>query len=376
MRLLVRTPNWLGDAVMALPALAALRAHYPGAVLAAAGPAPLAPLLAAAPGVDEVVGVVRGGRGARRREAEALRRGAFDAAVLLPNSFGSAWTVRRAGIPERWGFAGRWRRALLTRAVTPPRRGLGPVHQADRYLALVRGLGVEPVGAEPRLEAPAALRARARTLLAAAGDDEGRPWVGMAPGAAYGHAKRWPPTRYAGVAARLMREGGARVVLLGSVHDRDAGRAIESTLAAGTRRDPGVLNLIGRTDLPALIGLLAECRTLIAGDSGAMHLAAALGVPVTAIFGPTDERLTAPIGGHAVLTHPVWCRPCFFRDCPIDHRCMTRISEDRVLAAAGRWLGAGGGAAPGDGDGRPAAPNAPDPAGGGAQAAAAGGDDA
>ena len=318
--------------------------------------------------------MARGGRGARRREAEALRRGAFDAAVLLPNSFGSAWTVRRAGIPERWGFAGRWRRGLLTRAVSPPWRGRGPVHQVDRYLALVQGLGVEPVGAEPRLEAPATLRARARTLLATAGGDDGRPWVGMAPGAAYGHAKRWPPARYAGVAAKLMREGGARVVLLGSVHDRDAGRAIESTLAAGTH--PGVLNLIGRTDLPALIGLLAECRTLIAGDSGAMHLAAALGVPVTAIFGPTDERLTAPIGEHAVLTHPVWCRPCFFRDCPIDHRCMTRISEDHVLAAAGRRLWAGAGAAPGGGDGRPLARNAPDTAEGGTLASAAGRDDA
>ena len=338
MRVLVRTPNWLGDVVMALPALAALRAHYPGAVVAAAGPAPLAPLLAAAPGVDEVVGLARGGAGARRSDVEALRRGKFDVAVLLPNSFGSAWAARRAGIPERWGFAGQWRRALLTRAVPPPRRRRGPVHQVARYLELVRGLGIEPAAAEPRLEAPAALRARARTLLAAAGGDDGRPWVGVAPGAAYGYAKRWPPARYAGVAARLIRERGARIVLLGSIHDRDAGHAIESTLAARTRRDPGVLNLIGRTDLSALIGLLAACRTLIAGDSGAMHLAAALGVPVTAIFGPTDERLTAPLGAHAVLTHPVWCRPCFFRDCPIDHRCMTRISEAEVLQATGRRL--------------------------------------
>ena len=152
----------------------------------------------------------------------------------------------------------------------------------------------------------------------------------------------------AGVAARLMQEFGARVVLLGSAHDRDAGRAIESALAAGTRPGPGVVNLIGRTDLPALIGLLAACRTLIAGDSGAMHLAAALGVPVTAIFGPTDERRTAPIGGHAVLTHPVWCRPCFFRDCPIDHRCMTRISEAEVLQSARRRLAAGAEAAAAD----------------------------
>ncbi len=341
MRLVVRTPNWLGDVVMALPTLAALRAHYPAAVLAAAAPRPLAPLLSAAPSVDEVVGVPRGGAGARRREAEALRRGGFDAALLLPGSFGSAWIARRAGIPERWGFAGQWRRPLLTRAVTPPRRRGGPVHQVDRYLALVRGLGVEPVAAAPRLEAPAAVRARARRLLALAGVADGRPLVGMAPGAAYGHAKRWPPNRYAGVAARLVRDFDARVVLVGSTHDRDAGHTIESTLAADVRRGPGFLNLIGRTDLPQLIGLLAACRTLIAGDSGAMHLAAALGVPVTAIFGPTDERLTAPVGEHAVMSHPVWCRPCFFRDCPIDHRCMTRISEAEVLHAAASRLADG-----------------------------------
>ena len=345
MRVLVRTPNWLGDVVMALPVLAALRASFPEATLAAAGPRALAPLLSAAPGVDEVVGVMRAGAGVRRSEAEALRRGAFDVAVLLPNSFGSAWTARRAGIPERWGFAGQWRRALLTRAVPPPRRVGAPIHQVARYLQLVRGLGIEPVAAEPRLEAPVSMRDRARTLLAPAAGDEGRPLVGMAPGAAYGYAKRWPPARYAGVAVRLIREHGARIVLLGGAHDRDAGHAIESTLAAGTRRGPGVLNLIGRTDLSELIGLLAACRTLIAGDSGAMHLAAALGVPVAAIFGPTDERLTAPIGGHAVLTHPVWCRPCFFRDCPIDHRCMTRISEAEVLQAAGRLLAAGAEAA-------------------------------
>ena len=336
MRLLVRTPNWLGDVVMALPVFAALRAHYPGAILAAAGPRPLVPLLSAVPGVDEVVGVARGGAAARRSEAEVLRRGAFDVSVLLPNSFGAAWTARRAGIPERWGFAGQGRRILLTRAVTPPRRR-GPIHQVDRYLELVRGLGIEPAAVEPRLEASESMRARARALLAPAGGDEG-PVVGIAPGAAYGYAKRWPPARYARVAARLVREHGARIVLVGSAHDRDAGHAIESSLAAETRSGPGVLNLIGRTDLSALIGLLAACRTLIAGDSGAMHLAAALEVPVTALFGPTDERLTAPMGGHAVLTHPVWCRPCFFRDCPIDHRCMTRISEARVLRAAGERL--------------------------------------
>jgi heptosyltransferase-2 len=132
-------------------------------------------------------------------------------------------------------------------------------------------------------------------------------------------------------------------VLLGSAHDRDAGHAIESSLAAlgPVRSDARLVNLIGRTDLSQLVGTLACCRAVISSDSGAMHLAAALGVPVTAIFGPTDERLTSPVGSHAVLTAPVRCRPCFFRDCPIDHRCMTRISEDRVFHAVAGQLAAG-----------------------------------
>jgi heptosyltransferase-2 len=138
------------------------------------------------------------------------------------------------------------------------------------------------------------------------------------------------------VARRLAQERGVSVVLLGSAHDRDAGHAIESSLAAENRAgpDPGVVNLIGRTDLSHLIGVVAQCRTFVSSDSGPMHLAAALGVPVTAIFGPTDERLTAPVGSsHEVLAHAVRCRPCFFRECPIDHRCMTGVGVTDVWQA-------------------------------------------
>ena len=209
------------------------------------------------------------------------------------------------------------------------------MHQVAYYQELVRGLDIDPVAPAPRLVAPPHMIESARRLLASAGDERIRPIVGIAPGAAYGHAKRWLPDRHARVADRLTHELGVSVVLLGSAHDRDAGYAIESSLAAADRTGPGpgVVNLIGRTDLAQLIGMLACCRAVVSGDSGAMHLAAALGVPVTAIFGPTDDRLTAPVGSHEVLTHPVWCRPCFFRDCPIDHRCMTRISADRVFQA-------------------------------------------
>ena len=343
MRVLVRTPNWLGDIVMALPVFAALRAHFGGDVLAAGVPHAFAPLLSAVPAVDEVVLLRQNGLSgwsALKAEAAELRRGGFDLAVLLPNSFGSAWAARLAGIQERWGFSAQWRRPLLTRAVHRPGRRTPPLHRSAYYQELVRGLEIDPVGLEPRLVAPRSVITRARTLLDAAGCDQGRPVVGIAPGAAYGHARRWLPDRYGRVADRLVRELGASVVLLGSAHDRDTGRVIESSLAKVDRGGPasGVVNLIGRTDLAQLIGVVASCRGFVASDSGAMHLAAALGVPVTAIIGPTDERVTGPIGSHEVLSQPVWCRPCLFRDCPIDHRCMTRTSEDRVFQAVAGQL--------------------------------------
>jgi heptosyltransferase-2 len=134
----------------------------------------------------------------------------------------------------------------------------------------------------------------------------------------------------------VWREKGAVSVLVGAAGDRDAGREIESALPPDVR----VLNLIGRTDLRLLTGLLARCGAFVSNDSGAMHLAAAIGVPVAAIFGPTDDRVTAPLGDHDVLIHQVFCRPCMLRDCPIDHRCMTGITVDAVFGAVSTRLDA------------------------------------
>lgn len=325
-RLVVRMPNWLGDVVMALPALSAVRAAYPGAVLAVAAIPSIAPLFDE--GIDarpqQVIVVDKG------REAAQLKAGGFDAVLLLTNSFRTAWSARQSGIRERWGYAAGGRRLLLTRALKRP----GRVHQSEYYLALVRGLGIDAPAAAPRIAASARSRQRARRLLADQGIEDGETLVGFAPGAAYGHAKRWPPERVAEVAARLARERGARPVLVGAAGDREAGRAIESTVPPDAR----IVNLIGRTDLGQLIGVLAACRAFVSNDSGAMHLAAALGVPVTAIFGPTDERATAPIGDHDVILHQVFCRPCMLRECPIDHRCMRRIAAAEVYAAVTRRL--------------------------------------
>jgi heptosyltransferase II len=327
-RLVLRAPNWLGDAVMALPAMAAVRGALPGVSIAVAGLPSIVPVFQERTDLapDEVVVVERA------TEVGPLRAGSFDAALLMPNSFRTAWNVRRAGIPQRWGYAASFRRPLLTHPVARPR---GIRHQAAYYLELVRGLGFDAPETLPAIRVSPETAARARALLLEHGLDRAVPLVGMAPGAAYGHAKRWPPTRVAELAGRLGAQG-AIAVLVGAAGDREAGREIESTAPPGAR----IVNLIGRTDLRLLVGLMSAFHAFVSNDSGAMHLAAAVGIPVAAIFGPTDERVTAPLGDHDVLLHQVFCRPCMLRDCPIDHRCMKGVTVDAVHAAVTRRLAA------------------------------------
>lgn len=318
-RLIVRAPNWLGDAVMALPALEAVRRGHAAATIVLAARAAVAPLFEedTPAGPNEIL-VVDGAR-----EAAQLRDAKADAILLLPNSLGSAWAASRAGIAERWGFRTAGRGWMLTRALARPR---GRVHHIDYYLALARGLDLEVLSRAPRLAARRVTLEQADALLARHGAEPHARLVGFAPGAAYGHAKRWPPQRVAAVIGALATRG-AGAVLVGAAADRDTARAIESSLPAGTR----VVNLVGRTTLRQLVGVVARCAAFVSNDSGAMHVAAALGVPLTAIFGPTDERITAPGGGADVIVRDVFCRPCLLRECPIDHRCMKRIDVDSVL---------------------------------------------
>src|SRR5262245_58509299 len=317
-RLVILAPNWLGDAVMALPAIADVRREWPRAEIAVAARPSIAPLFRVAPHVNLVV------------EFEQLAQ-AFDAALLLPNSFRSALLVRRAGIPERWGYRTQWRAALLTRAIVPT-KGL---HQVEYYQHLVHALGAPNGPIEPRLVINESLREAGARLLVDAGWDRTSPLVALAPGAAYGGAKRWPAGSFAELARALVSDG-MQCVMIGTA--ADASTASDVALAFG-RETGGLLSVVGKTDLPTLAGLLANCRILVTNDSGAMHLAAACGVRVTAVFGPTDERATRPLGeAHTVITHPVWCRPCMLRECPLDHRCMLGIAAAEVTAATRRML--------------------------------------
>ena len=342
-RTLIRLPNWLGDIVMALPAVHALRGWRGVGTLALAAPAALVGVARMIEGIDQVVPLASTGRSrgtAWDEDVARIASGRFDRVILLTNSFGSAWMVRRAGVPQRWGYRADWRGLLLTRAVS--RRAStdreSDRHHARYYLRLVErlGIGVPPgdPAASARLSVEPRVRSAARQLLHSRGIGEGVVVVGFAPGAAYGQAKRWLPEHVAAVVGGLAADGVASAVV-GAPSDADTGRAIESAIEAlgpGFRR-PGVVNLIGETDLPMLAAVLAECRAVVSNDSGAMHVAAAVGTPVVAVFGPTDQRATAPLGVHTIVTADVFCRPCHLRTCPIDHRCMRRVPARQVLDA-------------------------------------------
>jgi heptosyltransferase II len=333
-RLVILAPNWLGDAVMALPAIADVRRTAPSAHLTVAARPSIAPLFHLVRPVDDVLVLTKRasvGRVSSWRELGVeLAGGGFDTALLLPNSVHAALIAARAGIPERWGYRTSFRSRLLTRGVHPP----SGLHQVEYYQQLVHGLGFPNGPIEPRLDVPAAAREAADTLLRSAGWDGRAALAAIAPGAAYGGAKRWPPRAFAELVDALASDG-VRSVMVGSEADAPTGNEV---LASARKRD-AVLNLMGRTDLAALAGVMTCCRALITNDSGAMHLGAAVGVSVTAVFGPTDERATRPIGdAHVVIAHDVWCRPCMLRECPLDHRCMRRIQPAAVLEAARRTL--------------------------------------
>jgi len=331
-RVLVRAPNWLGDAVLALPAIAAVRRRHAHAHLTVAGPPAVAAVFReitdARP--DHVLDLPS----KHRDIVKVIRDGRFDLGILLPNSFQSAWDLRRAGVPQRWGYPTSGRRLALTKQATRPRaRDLS--HHADYFRILMRGLGFEVGDEAPRVTASDATRARTTALLAQMKVPTSAVLVGLAPGAAYGEAKQWPPERAAALAAKLVRGRDTTCVVVGAVHDRPAARAIETWLRANAPDAvPRVVDLTGRTSVSGLVGVTERCRAFVSNDSGAMHVAAAMGRSVVAIFGPTDERSTRPVGdGHTVLTANVFCRPCMLRDCPIDHRCMKRIEVDRVFEA-------------------------------------------
>ena len=330
-RILVREMNWVGDAVMTLPALEALDRLFPQAEIIVLANGWVYGLFAGHPAVDAIIAyrtedLHRGIRG-RVRLARELSSDGFDLAVVFPNSLDAALIPWLARIPRRVGYPTDGRRFLLTHPV-PLQTAPAGRHQVERSLDIVRALGGDG-GPSLRLPVTAEARERGERLLRDHGVDPADPCVALNPGSVYGSAKRWPVERFAAVADGLVDQRGARILLIGSAGERP----ILEQVAAGMRR-PAV-NLGGRTDLSALVGLLERVRLLLTNDTGAMHIAAAIGTPVLAVFGPTDAEATGPLGGGArIVREPVPCSPCLLRECPIDHGCMTRVTVGRVLQHA------------------------------------------
>lgn len=320
-RALVRFPNWLGDTVMALPTLRALRAALPGAELWCLGPW-VGTILETEPGIARRL-VPPGGVGARLVQARRLRQARFDVALILPNSLETALAGWLSGARWRVGY-GEGRDALLTHALPAQ---TDRVHQVAGYLRLLAPFGVEASPIPPTLGIDAARRVEARRLLGEVGVPLGDPRVGLQLGAALGPAKLWVPARIAALATRLEARG-IHPILLGGPQARGLADAVQAAAAEPIR------SLVGR-DRPALLAaLIAELDALVGADSGPAHVAAAVGVPAVTLFGPTDPRLTAPLGpGQQALWHQPACGPCFLRECPIDHRCLRAIEVPEVEAA-------------------------------------------
>jgi heptosyltransferase II len=328
-RVVVRATNWLGDAVMSLPAIRAIRGVFPDAHLAVIARPWVADLYARERSIDQIIPYPAKTFRERREFARRLRAARYDAAILLPNSFDSALTMWMAGIPERIGYKRDARGILLTRAIPVPDPGDIPRHERFYYLELLRRAGMlerfpntEPI----ELDGIAAAREAGASKLADLGIAQ--PVIGISPGAAYGNAKRWLPERFAAAAASVARERGASVLVFGAAAERALCQQVMEAI-------PGARNLAGETTLREFIDLAAACSLFVTNDSGAMHIACALGVPVAAVFGATDDATTGPSGRHSrVIREHAECSPCLLRDCPIDHRCMTRVTTDHVTAAA------------------------------------------
>ena len=360
--LLVRGVNWLGDAVMTLPAMQRLRERFPQTTISLLTQAKLQDLWRGQPNIDKVISFDSSEQpwtvGRRLRPTD------FDTALVLPNSGRSALEPWFAGIPNRVGYAGRWRRSLLTDPVTFPehfvrlsKRSSTEVkrlvngasaeapqvsrpgtHQIHHYLHLAAALGCDPSPVAPRLDiGPAEVDAVFGQLPELANH---RPrgaggqqtiWLGLNTSAAYGPAKCWPLDRFAAVVRTIPASLNCVWLHFGTSSDWDQGEQLK----AASKRN--VINLAGKTSLRQLMALLKRCRALLTNDSGPMHLAAALGTPVIVPFGSTSPELTGPgldrHGAHKILRGTVPCSPCFRRTCPIDFRCMTSISVEHVVAA-------------------------------------------
>ncbi len=337
-RIVVRGATWIGDAVMTVPALRELRRLFPRAHITLASNSWAQELFLDVDFIDELL--VHDGklRGARQllKQAQEWRRRSFDVAIVFPNSFAAALTPFAARVPVRVGYSSDGRRPLLTHSMPLP-AWRDARHEAFYYLNIIAGLdrslfGIEQLEEhEPVFDLAVSEERQkaARRILRQRGAREDRPLVALCPGSTNSRAKRWPAERYAALADLLIEDCGVDIILIGAKEEFD----VSETVASKMRRQP--ITLTGDTNLAESIAVLSLVALLVTNDTGPAHIAAAIGRPVLAIFGPTNPLTTFPFSASAeIIRRPPACAPCMLRDCPIDHRCMTSITPEEVYERA------------------------------------------
>ena len=320
-QILIRSSNWLGDAAMSVSAVRAIKSGRPDARVTIAAPEKIAPMWKLVPEVDAIIAMP----GAQLLSSVRLlrREPSFDVAILFPNSVRAALESWLTRIPRRVGYRGHSRRWLLNQIVPVPRKPGPPEHHSLRFLRIARECGADTFDSDS--SRPGFLRSTSNVQMAI---NRQPIKIGLCPGAEYGPAKRWLPKRFAEAAEKISAQSSVQWILFGTPRDATVGAEIAAALGMHC------VNRVGQTTLEQLIDGLRECRLLLTNDTGTMHLAALLGVPVVAIFGSTEPRLTGPLGdGHIVLRHHVECSPCFLRECPIDFRCMKGVGVQEVANA-------------------------------------------
>jgi len=331
-RILIRAVNWIGDAVMTTPAIGVIREYFPQAEITILANQLVSQVFTHDTRVDRIItfdrnGIHKGILGRLRLAAE-LRRHSFDLAIILPNSFDSASVPWLAGIPVRLGknSDGRW--CMLTNRYQSDKSAPGR-HEVEYYLELIRSFGISGSMTQPHLFISKEEELKAANLLEKHGMRHDDFVIGVNPGATYGSAKRWYPDRFAEVARRLGAEWSAKIVIFGGPGEVEIAADIERRLEGET------LNVAGKTTVRELMALIKRCNFFITNDSGPMHIAAALNVPLVAIFGSTDHSTTSPYTDRAVIVRKdTDCAPCMKRECPTDHRCMTSVTPETVVIAA------------------------------------------
>jgi heptosyltransferase-2 len=338
MKILVRGANWIGDAVMTIPALRALRSIYPAANITLYTKAWAEGVFRDADFIDRILKVEDQGSGfiASVKESRRVAAGDYDIALLFTNSFQTAAVVRMAGIKSRVGYSREGRGFLLTHAIKR-KPGLADRHQAFYYLNLVeeaaKRLGDDsaapPSHPDGSLPVDEERRVGARNLLDRSGVDRSKPTIAFGVGSTNSAAKRWGEAKYAKLADLFAENFDSNILLVGSKDETE----VSGQVSALSKAD--VIDLTGTTDLATATAILSEIDLFVSNDMGLAHIAAAVGTKTLVIFGPTDDIATRPFSHNAdIIRHPVECSPCMLRDCPIDHRCMVRLEPETVFAKA------------------------------------------